>query len=282
MENASEEYIHAPDVSSLASDSAYFFDSTAILIPEATLPAWISTHQLAFNLLHLDDHSSEIVIDKIKQQKERQSSRSLTSETEPTLSGFLKDTFSFPPLNKERLHCQAGMQEENQKMLLALVGSTSPLNVGARLLRTGELPEFGELISGAGMNADVYAFGENQVVKFVRYGAEAAKLLADSINKLANDPRLKDIVLPVDLLKEGGAHLLQDRIPIHRYINPAQQDKFDALVMTAREILDIPNHGADKSIYVGKFRLIIDTQPTNMTEKMQWFDPVYMSIKLER
>lgn len=282
MNHLNEECIYPLSTSIHASENATYFDSTAILIPENSLSAWMATNQLAYHLLHLEDNASARVIDQINQRKNEQLSTPVTDSAEPTAIGFLKDTLSLPPLNKALLHNQAHMQEENQKMILALLGTTSPLHAGAKILRAGELPGFGKLISEDGMNSDVYAFGETHVVKFVRYGADAAKLLADSINKLANDPRLNGIVLPVQMLKDGGVHLLQEHIPIHRYISPAQQDKFDELVITAREILDIPNHGIDKSIYVGKFRLLIDTQPTNITEKMQWFDPVYMSIKQER
>ncbi len=279
MSDTTEACIFCTESSPQLSANAVDFNCSAVLIPENSLSAWAATHQLADHLLHLDDQARGLVIDQIRQRKVEHLTQ---SEANPTLLGFIKDTFTLPPLNTSLLHDKAHMKQENEKMILALAGTTSPLNIGAKILRTGELPGFGKLISEAGMNSDVYAFGENQVVKFVRYGADAAKLLADSINKLASDPRLNGFVLPVHMLEEGGAHLLQERIPIHRYITADQQAKFDELVVTAREILDIPNHGADKSIYVGNFRLLIDTQPTNITEKMQWFDPVYMSIKQER
>lgn|GEM_PF-2554013 len=282
MSNLIEECLFTADPPIHTSVDAITYHCTAVLIPENSLPTWIATHQLACHLLHLDDEARTLVIDQIRQRKAEQPTQFVTNEAEPAILGFIKETLTLPPLNRALLHNEAHMKEENERMILALAGTTSPLNIGAKVLRTGELPGFGELLSAEGMNSDVYAFGENQVVKFVRYGADAAKLLADAINKLADDARLNGIVLPVRMLQEGGAHLIQERIPIHRYITSAQQAEFDSLVITAREILDIPNHGADKSIYVGKFRLLIDTQPTNITDKMQWFDPVYMSIKQER
>ena len=79
------------------------------------------------------------------------------------------------------------------------------------------------------------------------------------------------------MLREGGAHLVQERIPIS-YLRPEMQPKLDELVGIAREILHIPN-GPDKAIYIGKFRLLIDDQPTNITQQLQWYDPVYLSIR---
>lgn len=259
-------------------------DCLAFLMEEKHLSAWFSATQIANELLKLEPNSREPVINQIKQRKVEQTAHEDTDKPSPqpnSLSGFVKNLLTLPPINKEHLHNKAEMLKENEQLILALIGSTSTLNLGSRILRIGELPEFGKLISEEGMNSDVYAYGETQVVKYVRYGADAAKLLAESINKLALDQRLSDIVLPVSMLKEGGAHLIQERIPIS-YLSLEHNDKLDELVTIAREILDIPNHGPDKSIYVGRFRLLIDNQPTNITDKLQWYDPVYLSISHER
>jgi len=252
--------------------SGHTLDALGILIPESRMPAWFASLQLAETLLELDQSQCRQVLAQISQRMREQ-----PNIPPPGLTGFLKETFTFPPLDRERLHSESHMQEENEKLLLALVGSTSPVGNVSRILRVGERPEFGPLISEAGMNSDVYAYGETQVVKFVRYGKDAAKLLYESISRLAEDPRLKDIVLPVRMLNEGEAHLLQDRIPI-TYLKPEMQPKLDELVGIAREVLQIPG-GPDKSIYVGKFRLIVDDQLTNITQDLQWYDPVYLSIK---
>lgn len=247
-------------------------DVLGILIPESRMPAWFASLQLAESLVELDHSQCRQVLAQISQRMREQ-----PDAPAPGLTGLLKETFTFPPIDRERLHSESHMRAENEKLLLALVGSTSAIGPLSRVLRLGERPEFGPLISEAGMNSDVYAYGASQVVKFVRYGENAAKLLHDSISRLAEDPRLKDIVLPVRMLEEGGTHLLQDRIPI-TYLKPEMQPKLDELVEIAREILEIPG-GADKSIYVGKFRLIIDDQLTNITQEMQWYDPVYLSIR---
>ena len=259
-------------------NGAMTLDVAGIMIQEAHFPAWVASTQLAGTLLELEAPQRQIVIDQIRERANaHQTSTAEAHSFTSDLAGFFKETFTFPPLNRERLHCEPCMREDNEKMMLALIGSTSPLGPASRVLRLGELPEFGPLISEAGMNSDVYAYGANQVVKFVRYGEEAAKLLHDSISKLADDPRLRDIVLPVRMLQEGGSHLLQERIPI-TYLKPEMQPKLDELVGVAREILHIPG-GPDRSIYVGKFRLLIDDQLTNITQDMQWYDPVYLSIK---
>lgn len=244
-----------------------------LLMPETELPNWTRAMLVAEQLLALEKPQRESVIGHIRQR--------VTQDTQSTpllaFSNFFKATFTFPPLNREALHDPTGMQEQNEKLILALIGATGPSGIASRLLREGELPEFGPLISEAGMNSDVYAYGTHQVVKFVRFGEEAAKLLHDSINKLAEDPRLQNIVLPVKMLQEGGPHLLQDRIPI-TYLSQEMQPRLNELVEIARDILNIPN-GADKSIYVGKFRLLIDNQPSNITQTLQWYDPVYLSIR---
>jgi hypothetical protein len=261
-----------------ANQESVTLDVTGILIREAHFPAWVASTQLAGTLLDLDAPQRKIVIDQIRERASAHPTPPVESHSfTADLAGLLKETFTFPPLDRERLHCEPCMREDNEKMMLALIGSTSPLGPASRVLRLGELPEFGPLISEAGMNSDVYAYGANQVVKFVRYGEEAAKLLHDSIRKLAEDPRLRDIVLPVRMLQEGGSHLLQERIPI-TYLKPDMQPKLDELVGVAREILHIPG-GPDRSIYVGKFRLLIDDQLTNITQDLQWYDPVYLSIK---
>jgi len=77
-------------------------------------------------------------------------------------------------------------------------------------------------------------------------------------------PRETTGILPVRMLQEGEAYLVEERIPIS-YLRPEMQPKLDELVGIAREILHIPN-GPDKSIYVGKFRMLIDDQPTSITQ----------------
>lgn len=243
-----------------------------MLIPHTRLTAWDQALRLAETLIDLDQAQQETVIARIRTQ-----ARDALTAANDHLGAWLRETLTFPPIDTARLHSEPEMRAQNEKLMLALVGATNPVGPLSRVLRVGELPEFGPLLSEAGMNSDVYAFGEREVVKFVRYGEEAAKLLHDAIGKLADDPRLKDIILPVRMLREDGAHLVQERIPIS-YLRPEMQPKLDELVGIAREILHIPN-GPDKAIYIGKFRLLIDDQPTNITQQLQWYDPVYLSIR---
>ncbi len=127
-------------------------ETIALLMPESQLPAWAASTQLAKELLDLDVPQREIVMAQMQQRLAE-----LPSSNWSELASFFKDTFTFPPIDREHLHCKPCMRKDNDQLIVALVGATNPLGPVARALRVGELPEFGELISEAGMNSDVYA-----------------------------------------------------------------------------------------------------------------------------
>ncbi|MGZ8258005.1 MAG: hypothetical protein ACXWTR_02380 [Methylotenera sp.] len=268
------------------SKDAIVLYTVATLIPEAQFQNWVASTQLAAKLLDFDEPERKVVIDQINQREIEQRKPEAgvgKQEASPTpgLAGFIKETFTFPPLNKERMHCEPCMREDSEQLIHVAVGMISPLTK-LKWLGSGFITE-GKFI-GEGKDAIVHAVKGNPewVIKELKFGsAERAEMLVFYTNQLAADIRFK-VPAVTDL---GDGRLLQKFVrgsPIanipYALHQLAAQNEAVALARAAKQALRIRE--GEEFIIHPPYKVGIDPSFSNFLFDSEgkltgWIDPLY-------
>ncbi len=177
-------------------------------IKQDELYDWMVTAQVASHLFSLSEDECSVVINQFRfheKQKDKQEIQEKQDEiATPDLQGFLKEVFTFPPIDKEHLNCEPCMREENEELIHVAFGIISPLS-RLKWLGSGFVVE-GKFV-GEGKDAIVHAVKGNSdwVIKELKFGGEErAKMLTFYTNKLADDVRL---MVPELTHLDGGRSL---------------------------------------------------------------------------
>jgi hypothetical protein len=222
----------------------------AVPISKHNFNEWSTCLQTAGQLGEIEPDSRGIVIRQIAaREADQHASHSeapqALNEGKPAdigFAGFLREVFSFPPLDRERMKCQPCMQAQNEEMLHVVVGMISPLTK-FRVLGAGFIKE-GQFI-GEGKDAIVHAVRNHPewVIKTLKTGgAERAGIIEYYSNILAAEAELR--VPPLTHLGDG--RLLQKFIAGEATANKlyaaeslAAQQKADILTDKARQLLGL-------------------------------------------
>ncbi len=268
------------------SKDATILYAVATSIPQAQFHDWVVSTQLAAKLLNFSEPERKIVIDQINQRETEQGKHVAATHhpetlSTPELAGFLKETFTFPPLDKAHLHCEPCMREDNDKFIHIAIGMISPLTK-LKWLGAGFITE-GKFI-GEGKDAIVHAVKGNSewVIKELKFGgAERAKMLEFYTNQLAADVRF--MVPAVTHLGDG--RLLQEFVqgnPISGVAKTlkelAAQNEAIALAGAAKQALGI--RGGEEFIQHPPYKIGVDPNFANFLFNKEgkltgWIDPLY-------
>lgn len=256
------------------------------LIPEDRFQDWVVSAKLASSMVSFSEQQCKVVIDQIKQRETEQGNHKTADvqpDTTPTpgLAGFLKETFTFPPIDKERLHCEPCMREDNDKLMHVALGIISPLSK-LKWLGSGFIVE-GKFI-GEGKDAIVHAVkGDSDwVIKELKFGGEErARMLEFYTNQLAANVRFK---VPEITYLDGG-RLLQKFISGSPIANVdfalhqlAAQEEALKLAAAAKQVLGI--HGGEEFIKHPPYKVGVDPSFANFLFDSEgkltgWIDPLY-------
>lgn len=225
--------------------------AVGVPVSSVTFSEWNTCLQAAARLSEIGQDARNIVLRQIADQEAKadatnsnQINSGLISEKpkEFDFNGFLREVFTFPPIDRDRLRCEACMRADNQEMLHVVVGMVSPVT-RFRILGAGFIKE-GRFI-GEGKDAIVHAV-KNQpdwVVKTLKNGgAERAGVIEHYSNILAAEAELR-----VPLLTHlGDGRLLQRFIAGEATANKlyaaeslAAQQKANFLTDQARQLLGL-------------------------------------------
>ncbi len=258
----------------------------ATVIPESQFQEWAVSAQLAAKLLEFSESERKIVIDQVSQRETEQGKQKVAEKQQvaismPELAGFLKEIFTFPPINKERLHCEPCMREDNNALIHVAFGIISPLSK-LKWLGSGFITE-GKYI-GEGKDAIVHAVKGNSdwVIKELKFGGEErAKMLEFYTNQLAADVRF---MVP-ELTHLDGGRLLQKFVsgnPINNVAYTLQQlaaqNEAIALASAAKQALGI--RGGEEYIKHPPYDVGVDPSFANFLFNSEgkltgWIDPLY-------
>lgn len=278
------------NISTVESDASKGQDVLHIVvthIPEANFQGWAVSAQLASKLLELNEHECKVVIDRIGQRENEQRKGEVASNMQnslptPGLTGFIKEVFTFPPIDRERLNCEPCMRKDNEEMMHIAIGMISPLTK-FKWLGSGFITE-GKFI-GEGKDAIVHAVKGNAewVIKELKFGgAERAEMLEFYTNQLAAEPRF---MVP-EVTHLGDGRLLQRfvhgspiaNIPFALHGLAAQEEAI-TLSRAAKKVLGI--HGGEEYITHSPYKVGVDPAFPNFLfnkesgELTGWIDPLY-------
>lgn len=268
------------------SKDATILYAMATSVPEAQFHDWVVSTQLVAKLLDFNEPERKIVINQINQRETEQGKQEAAiskPDVLPTrgLSSFLKEIFTFPPIDKERLHCEPCMREDNDQLIHIAIGMISPLTK-LKWLGSGFITE-GKFI-GEGKDAIVHAVKGNPewVIKELKFGgAERAEMLEFYTNQLAADVRF--MVPAVTHL--GNGRLLQEFVrgnPIsgvaYTLKDLAAQEEAVALAGAAKQVLGI--RGDEVFIQHPPYKIGVDPSFANFLFDKEgkltgWIDPLY-------
>jgi hypothetical protein len=225
--------------------------AVGVLVNSDTFDEWSKCLQTAVQLSAIKKDARSIVLRQIADQEAKAGSTNSNQINSGLISekpeqfdfnGFLREVFTFPPIDRDRLRCEACMRTDNEEMLHVAVGMISPLTQ-FRLLGAGFIKE-GRFI-GEGKDAIVHAVKSHPewVVKILKAGGvERAGVIEHYSNILAAEAELR---VPV-VTHLGDGRLLQRFIAGEATANKlyaieslAAQQKADYLADKARQLLGL-------------------------------------------
>lgn len=262
------------------------------LIPQDQFTEWAITARFASNLLDLNEQGRGVVIDHVRQREQsagqKPAAQAGTNKpdvnepdvNEPGLLGFLKETFTFPPIDKGCFHNEACMRAYNEQAMHIAIGMISPVTK-LKWLGSGFITE-GKFI-GEGKDAIVHAVkgSADWVIKELKFGgAERAKMLEFYTNQLAADARFH---VP-ELIHLNDGRLLQKFVSGSPTANIefalgqlAAQEEACTLAAAARQALGIKV--GQEYIEHGAYKVGVDPSYANFLfnegKLSGWIDPLY-------